>query len=90
MKKIRMIILPYFLSKITRTIPTPMMTTGDDKRFVADDAIPCAVFPATLATLPIVLPAVLATLLIEPVTDPTICPGNEIILFAKPPIVPII
>ena len=67
---------PYFLSKITRTIPTPIITTGLDKRFVADDATPCTVFPATFATVPIVcpivLPAVLATVLIDPVTVPTI------------------
>ena len=60
----------------------PMMTTGDDKRFDADDTTPCATWPAELATLPIVLPAELATLPIvlpavfttepiEDVTDPT-------------------
>ena len=79
----------------------PMMTTGDDKRFVAVDATPCIVWPAVFATLPIVLPAELATLPIvlpamfatepiDPVTDPTSCAGIEIILFANPPIVPMI
>ena len=80
----------YFLNKITRTIPTPMMTMGLDKRFVAVDVTPCTAWLAELATLPIVLPAVFATLLIEPVTVPTNCPGIAMILFANPPIVPII
>ena len=46
----------------------PMMTTGLDNRFPAGDATPCTVFAAELATEPIVLPAVLATVLIDPVT----------------------
>ena len=48
-------------------MPTPIMRTGLDKRFVAVDATPCIVWPAVLATLPIVLPAVFATVLIDPV-----------------------
>ena len=39
----------YFLSRITRTIPTPIMTMELDKRFVAVDATPCTVFPAVFA-----------------------------------------
>ena len=68
----------------------PMMTTGDDKRFVADDATPCIVWPAVLATLPIVLPAVFATVLIDPVTVPTSCPGIASIPVAMFPTVPMI
>ena len=49
-------------------MPTPMITIGLDKRFPADDTTPWTVFPATFATEPIVLPAVLATVLIDPVT----------------------
>ena len=79
--------MTYFLSKITRTMPTPMITMGLDKRFVAVDATPCTVFPATFATEPIVFPAVLATVLIDPVTVPTSCPGIEIRLFKSPPVV---
>ena len=72
----------------------PIITTGLDKRFVAVDVTPCNVLPATFATEPIVLPATFATEPIVPpiefVTVPTSCPGNEIRLFANPPIVPII
>jgi len=57
------------------------MTIGLDKRFVAVDATPCTVFAAELATEPIVLPAVLATVLIDPVTVPTSCPGIASIPF---------
>jgi len=68
----------------------PMMTTGLDNRFPADDATPCTVFAAELATEPIVLPAVLATVLIDPVTVPTSCPGIASIPVAMFPTVPII
>ena len=68
--------MTYFSSKTTRTMPTPMMTMGLDKRFVAVDATPCTVFPATFATEPI-----------DPVTLPIICPGIEIRLFKSPPVV---
>ena len=65
----------------------PMMTMGLDNRFPADDATPCTVFAAELATDTIVLPAVLATAPIELVTVPPNCSGIEIILFANPPTV---
>ena len=81
---------PYFFNKTTRTIPMPMMTTGLDNRFPADDATPCSVFAAELATEPIVLPAVFATAPMELVTLPTNCPGIETILLASPPMVPMI
>ena len=72
-------------------MPTPIMRTGLDKRFVAVDATPWTVWPATFATEPIVCPATFETapmeLPIEDVTDPTICPGIEIRLFKSPPVV---
>jgi len=82
--------MTYFLSRTTRTIPTPIMRMGLDKRFVAVDVTPCTVFPATFATLPIVFPATFATAPMEPVTDPTSCPGIEIRLFNNPPVVEMI
>ena len=39
---------------LTRTMPMPIITTGLDKRLVADDATPWTVFAAELATEPIV------------------------------------
>ena len=39
-KKIRKELIAYFFSKITRTIPTPIITMGLDKRLVAVDATP--------------------------------------------------
>ena len=81
---------PYFLRKITRTIPIPIMTTGLDNKPVAVEATPCTVWPDVLAIEPIVLPAVLATEPIELVTVPTSCPGIVIILLASPPMVPMI
>ena len=71
-------------------MPMPMMTTGLDNRFPADDATPWTVFAAELATEPIILPAVLATVLIDPVTVPTSCPGIASIPVAMFPTVPII
>ena len=72
-------------------MPTRIITTGLDKRFVADDATPWTVFAAELATVPIVLPATFATEPIVPpiefVTVPTSCPGIEIRLFNSPPVV---
>ena len=80
----------YFFNSTTRTMPMPMMTTGLDNRFPVDDATPCTVFAAELATEPIVLQVVLATAPIELVTDPTNCPGIAMILFKSPPVVLII
>jgi len=72
-------------------MPTPIITTGLDKRFVADDAIPWTVWPAVFATEPIVLPATFDTAPIVPpielVTLPTSCPGIEMRLFNSPPVV---
>ena len=72
-------------------MPTPIITTGLDKRFVEDDATPWTVFATELATVPIVLPATFATEPIVPpiefVTLPTSCPGIEIIFFNSPPVV---
>ena len=67
-----------------------MMMIGLERRFPADDTTPCTVFPATFAIAPTVFPAVLATVLIDPLTVPTNCAGIEIRLFANPPIVPMI
>ena len=67
---------------------------GLDKRFVADVATPCTVFPATFAIPWTVCPAAFETapieLSIEDVTDPTSCPGIEIRLFSNPPVVEMI
>ena len=89
-KKIRKELIAYFFSKITRTIPTPMVTMGLDNKPVAVDATDPTVFPATFATEPIVLPATFATAPIDDVTLPTNCPGIEIIPVAIFPTVPMI
>ena len=72
-------------------MPAPIITTGLDKRFVADDAMPWTVWPADDATPWIVLPATFDTAPIVPpiefVTVPTSCPGIEIRLFNSPPVV---